>query len=199
MYWKSFIVCLLLILSGCGNEQEHDKIVSLGTQTSQEVLDKINNLDKASYAELEGIVKDNARIDPEGKYLMIIFGANGCTYCDMLKKEIKSSQAIQDKLKADFSPYYVNSSYLKTHYFVNGLQPAELTTNDLVMLYRIGPTPTTIFATPEGKTILIRAGAITGDKFLATLEFITDKKWEGAQSDKEINQRYLEFLQGVEQ
>ncbi len=184
---RNFLLFIFILLSfyGC-NENSHNEIVSLGKEMSAEEIEKINNLDRASYAELENIVKDNRVIDAEGKYLMIIFGANGCIYCDELKKTIKNSSAIQAKLKEYFSPYYINFSYMKPHKFITEITDKPIITSDLVRIYHVSVTPTTVFATPEGKTIISYPGAIPEKQFLIMLDFISNEQWKKANDNKEI-------------
>lgn len=192
---RFYIFFLILPFLFCACEDKKDDIVSLGAEMDMEEIHRINNLDKASYAELEGIVKDNSVIDPDGKYLMIIFGANGCIYCDQLKNTIKNSAPIQAKLKQNFSPYYINFSYIKPHQFVTSLTQRPIVTTDLVKIYRVGPTPMIIFANKDSKTILTHTGAMGESQLLAALDFITSKVWLDSKDEKEINAKYKAFLQ----
>lgn len=163
---------------------------------SSEELEKIDNLDKASYAELSDLFLDNKRIDPQGRYLMIVFGNNGCLYCEKLKQDIKENQELKDFIKTNFSPYYVNGSYSKPHHFITSEHQVQMMTSELLNLYQVRPTPTLIFATSEGKTILTYPGYLPPERFKATLEFITQGAWEGASDEKEIRQRLVSFYQG---
>ncbi|MDE7317178.1 MAG: thioredoxin fold domain-containing protein [Helicobacter sp.] len=191
--WQTLFILAAFMVSAC--EKESDNIVSLGSEMSATEIEKINNLDRASYAELEGIIKDNRTIDPEGKYLMIIFGVNGCLYCDQLKKTIKNSEEIQDKLKQNFAPYYINFSYIKPHQFVTNLTPKPIITTDLVRIYRVGPTPMIIFANQDSQTIFTHTGAIDEKQLLAMLDFVASQEWKGAKDEKDINTRLLNFIQ----
>ncbi len=191
--WQTLFILAAFMVSAC--EKESDNIVSLGSEMSATEIEKINNLDRASYAELEGIIKDNRTIDPEGKYLMIIFGVNGCLYCDQLKKTIKNSEEIQDKLKQNFAPYYINFSYIKPHQFVTNLTPKPIITTDLVRIYRVGPTPMIIFANQDSQTIFTHTGAIDEKQLLAMLDFVASQEWKGAKDEKDINTRLLNFMQ----
>ena len=192
--WQILFILAAFMVSACG-EKESEYIVSFGSDMSTTDIEKINNLDKASYAELDGIIKDNSTIDPEGKYLMVIFGVNGCLYCDQLKKTIRDSEEIRDKLKQDFAPYYVNFSYIKPHQFVTNLTPNPIVTTDLVRIYRVGPTPMIIFANQNAQTIFTHTGAIDEKQLLAMLDFVASQEWKGAQDEKEVNARLLNFLQ----
>lgn len=191
--WQTLFILAAFMVSAC--EKESDNIVSLGSEMSATEIEKINNLDRASYAELEGIIKDNRTIDPEGKYLMIIFGVNGCLYCDQLKKTIKNSEEIQDRLKQNFAPYYINFSYIKPHQFVTNLTPKPIITTDLVRIYRVGPTPMIIFANQDSQTIFTHTGAIDEKQLLAMLDFVASQEWKGAKDEKDINTRLLNFIQ----
>ena len=191
--WQTLFILVAIIMSAC--EKESENIVSLGSEMSITEIEKINNLDKASYSELEGIIKDNRTIDPEGKYLMIIFGVNGCLYCDQLKKTIKNSEDIQYKLKQNFAPYYINFSYIKPHQFVTNLTSNPIITTDLVRIYRVGPTPTIIFANQNSQTIFTHTGAIDEKQLLAMLDFVASQEWKGAKDEKDINTRLLNFIQ----
>ena len=191
--WQILFILAAFMVSAC--EKESENIVSLGSEMSATEIEKINNLDRASYAELEGIIKDNRTIDPEGKYLMIIFGVNGCLYCDQLKKTIKNSEEIQDKLKQNFAPYYINFSYIKPHKFVTNLTTNPIITTDLVRIYRVGPTPMIIFANQDSQTIFTHTGAIDEKQLLAMLDFVASQKWKGAKDEKDINTRLLNFIQ----
>lgn len=191
--WQTLFILAAFMVSAC--EKESENIVSLGSEMSTTEIEKINNLDRASYAELEGIIKDNRTIDPEGKYLMIIFGVNGCLYCDQLKKTIKNSEEIRDKLKQNFAPYYINFSYIKPHQFVTNLTTNPIITTDLVRIYRVGPTPMIIFANQDSQTIFTHTGAIDEKQLLAMLDFVASQEWKGAKDEKDINTRLLNFIQ----
>lgn len=191
--WQTLFILAAFMVSAC--EKESENIISLGSEMSATEIEKINNLDRASYAELEGIIKDNRTIDPEGKYLMIIFGVNGCLYCDQLKKTIKNSEEIRDKLKQNFAPYYINFSYIKPHQFVMNLTPKPIITTDLVRIYRVGPTPMIIFANQDSQTIFTHTGAIDEKQLLAMLDFVASQEWKGAKDEKDINTRLLNFIQ----
>lgn len=191
--WHYLFILAALMMSAC-SEQESESIVSLGSEMNASEIEKINNLDKTSYAELAGIFKDNNVIDPEGKYLMLVFGVNGCLYCDQLKKTIKNSAQLQDKLK-DFSPYYINFSYIKPHQFVTNLTPNPIVTTDLVRIYRVGPTPMIIFANQDSQTIFTHTGATSEVQLLAMLDFIVSQEWKEAKSEQEINAKFKTFLQ----
>ncbi|MGP1449666.1 MAG: SoxW family protein [Wolinella sp.] len=191
MNFRLFILALsLFLLLGCDNaDGVSSSVISQGAKMSATELEKIDNLDKASYAELADLFLDNKTIDPGGRFLLIIFGANGCIYCDKLKAEIKESPELKNLIKDNFSPYYVNGSYSKPHKLITAKHTAEMMTGELVQLYGVRPTPTIIFATPEGKTVLSYPGYMPKERFLATLKFVINHGYDGAQDEKEIMKR----------
>ncbi len=181
----SFVI-MSFLFSACEDSSVSADVVSQGTKMPSEELLKIDNLDKASYAELADIILDNHVIDPNGRYLMMIFGSNGCIYCDKLKQEIKNNDDIKKFIKEHFSPYYINGSYSKLHTLVTGEHKTQMMTHELAQFYGIRPTPTIVFATPEGQTILTYPGYMPKERLDATLHFIAERLWEGAGSEKEI-------------
>lgn len=186
------LLCLLLLAAlfgGCDDSKVDASVISQGAKMSPKELEKLDNLDKASYAELADLFLDNKNIDPKGKYLLLVFGSNGCIYCEKLKQEIKENPEIKAFIQENFSPYYINGSYSKPHQLITAQKSVEMMTEELVRLYGVRPTPTLIFATPEGKTILTYPGYMPKDRLQATLGFIIQKSWEGANDEKEILHR----------
>lgn len=49
-----------------------------------------------------------------------------------------------------------------------------LSTSDLVQKYNIKPTPTLVFLSEEGKELFVYPGFMPKNRFLATLEFLTN-------------------------
>lgn len=157
-----------------------------------------NELDKNSYAGLEHIFNDTKEISPNGKYMLLIFGANGCKYCEMLKKDIKQDKALQKTIGEDFSAYYINLSYAKIHNFKIGdsqsseksktkeqsIKEVKLPTKKLAQIYAISPTPTIVLANAEGQTILQYPSYLPPVQFRALLGFITSGKWREAKDDE---------------
>ena len=171
---KYLLISLLaLIFLGC-KEEESGTIISSGTSTTQEDIDKFNSIDKESYKEIADIFQDTATLTSQDKPYYLIFGANGCVYCDELKKVIATNLEIKSVIKENFAPYYINISYTKTHK-IDFLQK-ELSTQDLVRLYNIRPTPTMVFLDSKGKEILIYPGYMPKEKLTKTLNFLKDKE-----------------------
>ncbi|PAF47870.1 thiol:disulfide interchange protein [Helicobacter sp. 12S02634-8] len=201
MFSVFLLVALIggISISGCKGEDKIDSsIISSGTQVSQEVQEENDNMDKKSYAGLEDVFKDTKLITPSGKYMMIVFGANGCPYCEMLKKDIKNNPDLKSYIQKYFTAYYVNLSYSKIHTFKVGTKddPKEvkISTAQLGQMYDVRPTPTIVFADATGKTILEFPGYMPKNQFLAMLEFIEEAAWKGAKTPKDTNRLLREFI-----
>lgn len=180
-----FFSLLALVFLGC-KEENTDSIISSGTSTTQEDIAKFNSIDKESYKEIADIFQDTAKITSQNKPYYLIFGANGCIYCDELKRVIANDEALKILIKENFSPYYINLSYTKTHK-IDFLQK-ELSTQDLARMYNIRPTPTMVFLSAEGKELFIYPGFMPKEKLTKTLEFLKSKNIENL-SQKEIAQK----------
>ncbi|MBR2495084.1 thioredoxin fold domain-containing protein [Helicobacter sp.] len=172
-----------------------------GCKDSENTTLQANDLDKKTYAGLEDVFLDTGVIETKGKYMLLVFGANGCTYCENLKSDIKAQLNLREKLK-DFSAYYINTSYSKLHTFRIGegamLQEHSIPTRKLAEIYRIGPTPTLVFATKDGKTILTYPSYLPPKQFSALLDFIAQGSWQKANGDeRQIATMLQEHLQAL--
>lgn len=181
------------LLSGCKDE-------------ASQSIDS-SDLDKNSYSGLEHIFKDTKEISPDGKYMLLIFGANGCKYCENLKNDIKQDKALQKTIGEDFSAYYINLSYAKIHNFKiaqestpnttqKGIKEVKLPTKKLAQIYAVSPTPTIVLSSKEGQTILQYPSYLPPAQFMALLDFITSEKWREAKDDeKKLNTLVQKELQ----
>ncbi|PAF43058.1 thioredoxin fold domain-containing protein [Helicobacter sp. 11S03491-1] len=195
------LAILGLGVSGCKGKSEDkidSSIISTGANVSQEAQQENDNLDKKSYAGLEDVFSDTKTITPNGKYMMMVFGANGCPYCEMLKKDIKDTPELKNYIKDHFSAYYINMSYSKIHDFKVGTKadPKEIkvSTSQLSQMYDIRPTPTIVFSDADGKTILEFPGYVRAKQFIKILEFINNGEWKKAKDQKQLNQLLQEYV-----
>ncbi len=162
---KKFLSVLLLIslfLSACksNNKDKLDEnLLSSGSQSSKELNDERDNIDKKSYAGLEDVFLDNKSISPNNKYMLLVFGRNGCSYCERFKKDLKNVKELRDYIKEHFSAYYVNISYSKEHDFKvgdkdkNDEKEIKMSTEELAQIYAVQSTPTIVLSDKTGKTI----------------------------------------------
>ncbi|PAF49510.1 thiol:disulfide interchange protein [Helicobacter sp. 12S02232-10] len=197
-----FFVTSLIVgigVSGCKSDNKIDSsLISTGTNISQEVQNENDNMDKKSYAGLEDVFKDTKVITPDGKYMMIVFGSNGCPYCEMLKKDIKNTPELKSYIQNHFSAYYVNLSYSKIHDFKVGtkadLKEVKIPTAQLAQMYDVRPTPTIVLTDTTGKPILVFPGYMPEKQFMAMLEFIGNGEWKKAKDQKEVNKLLRNFI-----
>ncbi|GAA7887862.1 thioredoxin fold domain-containing protein [Helicobacter pylori] len=203
---KKFLSVLLLIslfLSACksNNKDKLDEnLLSSGSQSSKELNDERDNIDKKSYAGLEDIFSDNKSISPNDKYMLLVFGRNGCSYCERFKKDLKNVKELHDYVKEHFSTYYVNISYSKEHDFKvgdkdkNDEKEIKMSTEELAQIYAVQSTPTIVLSDKTGKTIYELPGYMPSTQFLAVLEFIGDGKYQDTKNDEDLTKKLKAYI-----
>lgn len=184
------VVFACLLLWGCEDKKIDSDAFSSGNAVSKEVEEANQNLDKKSYAGLEDIFSDNSLIQTQGKYLLLVFGKNGCGYCEKLKADLKASEKTRDFLKKSFTSYYVNISYDKMHRIAlkNDKEHMEVDVSTSMLsrnIYRVYVTPTIIFGDTDGRTIIEFPGYIPQEGFYKILEFITSGEWKKGKDARE--------------
>ncbi|WP_239056418.1 SoxW family protein [Helicobacter apodemus] len=159
---------VVAVLFGC--EKADSSVISSGANTTQERLEEMNSIDRNSYAEVADVFLETQHITTQDKPYFLVFGANGCLYCDRLKTLIKQDSQIKESLKNNFSPYYINLSYSKKHNvdFLN----KKVSTTKLGQIYGVRSTPTLVFLNANGDTLFVYPGYMQRDRFMATLEFL---------------------------
>ncbi len=203
---KKFLSVLLLIslfLSACksSNKDKLDEnLLSSGSQSSKELNDERDNTDKKSYAGLEDIFSDNKSISPNDKYMLLVFGRNGCSYCERLKKDLKNVKELRNYVKEHFSTYYINMSYTKEHDFKvgdkdkNDEKEIKMSTEELAQIYAVQTTPTIVLSDKTGKTIYELPGYMPSTQFLAVLEFIGSEEYQKTTSDKDFIKKLKAYI-----
>lgn len=197
IHCRFFLLCVFLLTFFAACSDENEVKVSSGNTLTQEQIDYAQNLDKASYEGLEDVFLDTKDIQSsESKITLVIFGKNNCIYCDKLKDDIKRTPLLKSYLQEHFMPYYVNTSYAKTHtlhFGKDGVGTESLGTNALMNRFvnsPMRPTPTLVFLTQEGKSIYELPGYLPPLQILALLEYIDSRAWQGKSNDviaQEIN------------
>ena len=180
-----------IFFSGCEKKID-ESIISKGSDFSAEARIKAQNLDKESYKDLADLFLDTSEID-FSREVFIIFGKNQCTYCDMMKKDIKKNPALQTKIAENFNPYYINTSYQKTHKIralgaesstknaessadsaknVDSAKNADsaknIETQNLAQIFGVNLTPQVVFIDKSGRVKYLFAG------YMPNLEKIID-------------------------
>ncbi|GAA8551555.1 thioredoxin fold domain-containing protein [Helicobacter pylori] len=203
---KKFLSVLLLIslfLSACksSNKDKLDEnLLSSGSQSSKELNDERDNIDKKSYAGLEDVFSDNKSISPNDKYMLLVFGRNGCSYCERFKKDLKNVKELRNYVKEHFSTYYVNISYSKEHDFKvgdkdkNDEKEIKMSTEELAQIYAVQSTPTIVLSDKTGKTIYELPGYMPSTQFLAVLEFIGDGKYQDTKNDEDLTKKLKAYI-----
>lgn len=154
------ITLMLGIISGCNDKSIDSDIISMGSEMSKEALIKSKSLDKESYKELADLFLDTSEIDL-GREVFIVFGKNKCTYCDMLKDEIKKNDALKAIIKEHFNPYYINISYDKVHTlkdFGDNKSKKSIATENLAKIFGVNSTPLIVFLHKNGRVKYVYPG-----------------------------------------
>ncbi|GAA6977830.1 thioredoxin fold domain-containing protein [Helicobacter pylori] len=192
---------VLLVFSACksNNKDKLDEnLLSSGSQSSKELNDERDNIDKKSYAGLEDVFSDTKFISPNDKYMLLVFGRNGCSYCERLKKDLKNVKELRDYVKEHFSAYYINISYSKEHNFKvgdkNNEKEIKMSTEELAQIYAVQSTPTIVLSDQTGKTIYELPGYMPSTQFLAVLEFIGGGKYQDAKNDEDFIKKLKAYI-----
>lgn len=135
------------------------------------------------YSKYEAIVqkvfKDVAKVSPDGKQMVLVFGTNTDPYTDRLKADITNSPELQKKLKDEFSSYYFKAHENLRHKQFHQGELMDVDTKTMIMIYGIESTPTILFTDVEGKAVLVVPGYIPTKQFLVTMDFMAQGKWKG--------------------
>ena len=192
---------VVLSLSGCGdNKVEAKKVVvdknvtaKIVPQTQKKEVAKPFNPTlelKKSKKESELlsktylIFKDGAKIAPEGKPMLIVFGQSNDPYTTKLQEDIVNNNKLAKSIKDNLTPFYINASENKMHKFMHNNELMDVDTKTLVSIYGIHSTPTLIFIDESGKSIFAVPGYMPPKQFLATIDFVKEKKYLGKDRKK---------------
>ncbi len=205
-------VCAIVLLSGCTDDkpktQAQPKIVKVVKDEAviKEVLNDISKpeemtekkVDAKLYTQNDAIVfdafQDTAKIGPKDKYMIIVFGTNTDPYSDQLKKDIKNSPELQKRLKNDYSSYYLKAHENLRHKLFHENEYMDVDTKTMISIYNVTATPTMIFTDKNGKAVIMVPGYMPALQFLATMDFMKSKNWEGKdRKNGEVYQALKEF------
>lgn len=176
----------VFLFAGCKNENIGESAISSKSNISQEVITQSKSFDKASYAGLEHVFKDTENISSDGKFVLLVFGKNGCKWCDRLKEEIKENKQTQEMLLKDFQSYYINLSYSKIHHLDFDGKKDQKETSQLALEYGVRPTPTSIFINSKGEPIFGWPGYFDQKQMQVILEFISSGEYKKAKTQQEF-------------
>ena len=183
-------ISLSLILLGCDNKVATAQSVETPKQEAK-VAPSVEEKKVPSVASTaSGVFLDNATIQPNGKPMLVVFGAKECQYCEVLKKDIKETPELESILLKEFSTYYVGMDTLSEHNLVHETQTMKTTNKMLAEIYGISATPTLIFYDEKGQSVFRVPGYMPKKQFLVTLAFMKEKAWgEAARNSPEMYEK----------
>ncbi|MCK5110348.1 MAG: thioredoxin fold domain-containing protein [Arcobacteraceae bacterium] len=196
-------IILSLLSSGC-NDSSKAKVIESEVVTTEKVdssakvqnveKPKVINMAKEAADVVYSVFKDTAKIGPYDKYMVLVFGTNSCPYCMKLKEDIFQSKEFQKRLKNDFSSYYLKTHENLRHKLYHENEFMDVDTKTMVSIYGVQGTPTIIFADKQGKAVVMVPGYMPTKQFLATMDFMESKKWEGKdRKNGEVYQALKDF------
>jgi len=201
---RKLLLALLIgvFLIGCGSdsttakvvEEEKPKVVEIKKEEKTTPKPQVQNIAKEAANVVYSTFQDLAKIGPEGKYMILVFGTNTCPYCMKLKEDIYNSKVLQDRLKNDYSSYYLKTHENLRHKLYHEGEYMDVDTKTMISIYGIEGTPTLIFADKKGKAIIMVPGYMPTKQFLVTLDFMESKKWENKdRKNGEVYQALKDF------
>jgi len=214
LFAKTSISCLsaFLLLSGCTDtsaqsetkpkiikEVKNEAIIKEVLNAEPEKIKKVEkNAASKVYTQNDNIVyeafQDSAKIGPKEKQMILVFGTNTDPYTDQLKKDIKGSPELQKRLKNEYSSYYLKAHENLRHKLFHENEYMDVDTKTMISIYGVNATPTMIFADKNGKAVLVVPGYMPANQFIATMDFMKSKKWEGKdRKNGEVYQALKDF------
>ena len=183
-------ISLSLILLGCDNKVA----IAQSVETPKQAAKVVPNVEEKKVPSVastaSGVFLDNATIQPNGKPMLVVFGAKECQYCEVLKKDIKETPELESILLKEFSTYYVGMDTLSEHNLVHETQTMKTTNKMLAEIYGISATPTLIFYDEKGQSVFRVPGYMPKKQFLVTLAFMKEKAWgEAARNSPEMYEK----------
>lgn len=184
---KSILVSMLalsVLFTACNEDSSKAEVIKpvKKTQSVQEDIKKDEEV-KVVYTKYDNVVydtfKDSAKIGPDEKFMLLVFGTNTDPYTDRLKADIKASKELTNKIKNDFSSYYLKAHENLRHKLYHEGEFMDVDTKTMISIYSITSTPTLIFTDKNAKAIIVVPGYMPGDQFLLTLKFIEEGIWKG--------------------
>ncbi len=196
------IGALSLFSTGCNDDTSKAKIIETKTQsaitqavkTTKTKEPAVINLAKEASDVFYSTFKDPAKIAPNGKSMIMVFGANTDPYTMKLKEDVFDSKGFQDRLKNDFSSYYIKTSDNLKHKLFHEGEFMDVDTKTMITIYGIVGTPTIIFTDDKGKAVILVPGYMPTKQFMVTMDFMDSKKWEGKdRKNGEVYQALKDF------
>lgn len=183
------VILASILFSGCNDStseaqvvKQEPKMIKKKEATFEEIK-TVAKEKKVTYTKYDSIVqkvfKDVAKIAPNGKQMILVFGTNTDPYSDRLKADIESSPKLQKRLKEDFSSYYFKSHENLRHKQYHEGELMDVDTKTMILVYGITATPTIIFTDDNAKAVIVVPGYMPAEQFLVTMNFMEQGKWKG--------------------
>lgn len=183
------LIASAFLLGGCTDNSSEAKIIEkkpvVKTEVKQDVIKEVKKeVAAATYTKYDSVVydvfQDTAKIGPKNdKQMVIVFGTNTDPYSDRLKADIQGSKALQDKIKNEFSSYYLKAHENLRHKLYHEGEYMDVDTKTMISIYGIDATPTLIFTDVNGKAVIVVPGYMPEKQFLTTLDFMKSGQWKG--------------------
>ncbi len=177
------------IITGCGNSNTQAKEIketpakkteaNTAPQMQKKAIPATAPQNKAEVSKFYTIFKDAAKIAPDGKPMLLLFGQESDPYTQKLKQEILNSDALAGRLKHEITSIYIDARGAKLHKFLHNGELMDVDTKTLISIYNIDATPTLIFADKEASHIFMVPGYMPTKQFLVTLDFLKEGLWKG--------------------
>ena len=168
------VVILIFMIFFLGCEQKEKATVVKTNQSTKTV-----NIAKEAENKIYDVFKDSAKISPNGKMMILIFGTNTCAYCAKLKQDIYNNEILQNRLKNEFSSYYLKAHENLKHKLLHKGQFLDVDTKTMISVYGIEATPTIIFTDKTGSAVIVVPGYMPIKQFLVTMDFMQKGLWKG--------------------
>lgn len=161
-----FIIILIIFFTAACQDKSQDKKIIMPYEKSEK-----NSKDK-EYIEVflndDKIVTKNE--NGEGRLSLLLFGADGCSACIVMKDVISEKGEISSLVQKNYLPYFINITR-KDKWNING---SEISLKALKEKFMIVGTPLTVIMYGD-KILLTYPGYIAKNRLLGTFQFFLDK------------------------
>ncbi len=161
------------------------EIVKQGDFLGAKIIDSPPSWFKTSFMDFS---EDLEEADNKGRYVMIYFHQNGCPYCAKLIKDNFYNEKLVSKLQKYFDVIETNMWGDRN---LTDWTGKEFTEKEFSTHMKVQFTPTLVFLSPKGKTILRLNGYQSIEKMHASLDYIADKIY--------LKQSYASYLNKLKQ
>jgi len=176
-----------ILLSGCNDSDSEATVIKTKAPVQKIVKnDTTKNVEtpkQVQYTKYNDVInytfKDVAKLAPNGKMMLLVFGTNTDPYTDRLKADIKNSEELTKYIKNDFSSYYLKAHENLRHKLFHNGELMDVDTKTMLSIYAITSTPTLIFTDKEGKAVIVVPGYMPTNQFIETIKFMKSDKWVG--------------------